>query len=105
MKQRWQDRIKILLPAAPIYDNWGHLLPEKWEEYCQIWADVRPVLGCDISAIVSVRDPLDFDSEIQLEWNGARWKLIQGPVFCTKTRVAQFKMVRIKTLPDKGETA
>lgn len=104
MKKRWKDRITILLPAAPIYDNWGHLLPEKWKEYCQIWADVRPVLGCEVSAIVTVLEPLNFGLEMQLEWNEARWKLIQGPVSCPKNRVTQFKMVRIKTLSHKGET-
>ncbi len=92
MKKRWKDRIEILLPNQPSYDEWGHQSTPSFNRIATVWANVCPLLGKNPMALVTVRMPFEFDQDITIQWQERQWRIIQGPTYFPSPRLAQFKI-------------
>lgn len=95
MKPRWKDRIRIMKPKLKTYDSWGHPAPIEWEMVEERWACVCSNLSNAVTALVTLRHPFDHEGEMQIEWQGCRWRLIQGPLIFPNTGLVQFKMEKL----------
>lgn len=92
MSLRWKDRIKVHVLTETRYDAWGHIQPTAYEDTLEYWAFVKPMLSTPKTAVVTVRQPFNHSREIHIEWQNKRWRLIQGPIAFSETRIVQFKM-------------
>lgn len=95
MKQRWKDRIQILLNCPPTYDAWGHVSCNSTEIVAEFWAEVIPMGGVAVAARVTVNTPFDYDEKIHIRWQNHIWKVIHPPVAIPNTEFIQFKIERL----------
>ncbi len=95
MKQRWKDRIQILLNCPPSYDAWGHASENSSEQTAEIWAEVIPIIGSVSTARVTVLAPFDYDERIHIRWQNQCWKIIHAPIQLPNTQLIQFKIERL----------
>lgn len=95
MKQRWKDRIQILLNCPPSYDAWGHASASSSEQVDEVWADVTPIMSAVPSARVTVKAPIDYDQRMQVQWQNQCWKIIHAPIQLPNTQLIQFKIERL----------
>lgn len=95
MKQRWKDRIQILLKCPTSYDAWGHAVATLTEQTTEIWAEVIPIKGALPTAGVTVHAPFDYDEKVHIRWQNQCWKIIHAPIQLPNTQFIQFKIERL----------